>query len=214
MITQSALLPTQFVMYGDKGYDSHILRFLLNEKQIEHTFYYLPHIRPNELAELNPYQTLPILVNRDVALYEFLTIFEYLEERHPAIKLLPATPKDRALVRQLAWRINHDWLSLAKVLLTHADSYNAKKHAHAHKALSDILITLSPIFDKEDFFLSKTIGLCDIILTPMLWRLDEMGIALPKHLCQALLAYQHRLTQRPAFIKTLQFPQAMEFFDD
>lgn len=214
MITYATLLPSQFIIYGDTGYDSHVLRFLLNEKQLEYRFCYLPDDRPDELAELNPYQTLPILVGRDVALYDFLTIFEYLEERHPAIKLLPDTPKDRALVRQFAWRINHDWLSLAKVLLTHADSLDVNAHNHAKKALTDILTTLSPLFAKNDFFLSNHIGLCDIILMPMLWRLGDMGICLPANLCQALQAYQNRLSQRKAFIQSLQLPKPMEIDDD
>lgn len=215
MINKATLLPTQFVIYGDAGYDSHVLRWLMSEKQLDYEFCYLPYSpRPLELAELNPYQTLPILVNRDVALYDFMTIFEYLEERHPAIKLLPSTPKDRAETRQLLFRIRQDWLSLARTLLTHPDSLEPSAYAHAKKTLTDTLTTLSPLFARKAYFLSDNLGVCDIVLLPMLWRLNEMQIELPRHLCQAIFAYTERLGKRPAFQKTLHLPPPMEFDDD
>lgn len=120
----SHLLPTQFILYGDDGYDSHVIRLLLEEKQLSYELALVKDERPDELAELNPYATLPILVGRDLTLYELNTIFEYLEERHGAGKLLPDTPKERAMVRQLAWRLQTDWLTLGRTLLTHPDSSN------------------------------------------------------------------------------------------
>lgn len=182
----NALLPTQYILYGNDGYDSHIVHFLLAQKGLEYDFVFTEAAN-DELAQLNPYRTLPILLGKEIALYEFLVIFEYLEERHQAVKLLPATPKERAQVRMLAYRIDKDWLSLGKILLKHPDSFNHSQADTAKKTLSDTLTTIAPLFGRQPFFLSDNLGLCDILLVPFLWRLPEMGIELPTHLCRPLL---------------------------
>ncbi len=208
-----ALLPTQFLIYGDDGYDSHVLRWLLEEKGLDYRFVWADTLNFDELAQLNPYHTLPILLSRDVVLYEITVIFEYLEERHQANKLLPPTPKERAMVRTLAWRIQKDWLSLAKTLLTHPDSFDKNAGDHAKKTLSDTLTTIAPLFGQKPFFLSDTLGFCDILLVPLLWRLPQMGIVLPAHLCRPLIDYQDRLQKRQSFINTLTLPKK-EYDDD
>ncbi|MDO5651534.1 MAG: glutathione S-transferase N-terminal domain-containing protein [Moraxella sp.] len=195
----------QFVLYGDDNYDSHVLRFLLAEKRISYDFHFI-NDRPDELAELNPYKTLPILVNREISLYELNVIFEYLEERHPAVKLLPSTPKERAQMRLLAWRIQKDWLSLAKQLLTHPDSFDVISANNAKKSLTDTLLTLSPLFTKQTFFLSETLGWCDILLAPMLHRLDTMQIALPKHLSRGIQEYYQNILTRKSFQASINPP--------
>lgn len=204
------LLPTQFILYGTDDYYSHVVVLLLEEKGIEYRFGIADS---DELAQLNPYKTLPILVGRDVALYEIGIIFEYLEERHPAHKLLPTTPKDRAIVRTLAWRIQHDWLSLGKILLTHADSFDLATAHTAQKSLSDILTTLTPIFAKKDFFLANSFGWCDVLLGPLLYRLESMGVHLSTQLCWPIFTYRARLMARPAFqssLKQLNLPKLKE----
>ncbi len=198
---------TSFILYADAHYDSHVVKFLLAQKCLAYELVFVAEgSYPDDLATLNPYRTLPILVNKEVALYEINVIFEYLEERHPAYKLLPATPKERAQTRLLAWRIQHDWLKLAKILLTHPDSLDTSAANHARKTLTDTLTTLSPLFGKQPFFLSDSLGICDILLAPLLWRLPEMGINLPLHLCRPLLAYQTRLFAEPSFRQSLQPP--------
>lgn len=201
-VKQDALSPTQFLLYGDDGYTSHIVRFLLEEKAISYEFI-LTDDGKEELAELNPYKTLPILTNREISLYEIGVMFEYLEERHPANSLLPHTPKERAIIRTLAWRIQKDWLSLAKVLLTHSDSFDDLAASTARKTLSDTLVTVAPLFGQKPFFLSDKLTFCDILLVPFLWRLPMMQINLPAHLCRPLLEYQRRMTARQGFIDSL-----------
>ncbi|WII95845.1 glutathione S-transferase N-terminal domain-containing protein [Moraxella haemolytica] len=199
----SHLLPSQFLLYGNDGYDSHVVRLLLEEKQLSYELAYIQDERPEELAQLNPYATLPILVNRDLALYEINTIFEYLEERHGAAKLLPATPKERASTRQLAWRLQTDWLSLGRTLLTHPDSFDEMQAKIARQSLSNSLITLSPLFNKHEYFLSEQFGWCDILLAPLFWRLPKMGVHLPAHICKPLINYQQRLFLRQSFKNSL-----------
>lgn len=207
MATLPHLSPTQFILYADRGINSHIVRLLLEEKRLDYQLVLLDNDRPEELVELNPYHTLPILINRDVALYEINVIFEYLEERHQAPRLLPAALDERAKIRQLAWRLQKDWLNQAYTMLTHPDSFDKLAASHAQKSLTDALVTLAPLFGHQPYFMSKSFGWCDVLLLPLLWRLPKMGINLPSHLTRPLMEYQERLFAKPSFLASIAFKE-------
>lgn len=199
MIDANDIPSSQLILYADDGYDSHVVRLLLEEKKLDYYLSRLHSERPEDLTELNPYHTLPVLQQREIALYEINVIFEYLEERYHANKLLPDTPQERAQFRQLAWRIQRDWLVLGKRLLMHPDSFNKAQAAIARKKLSDSLITLSPLFAHKSYFMADDFGWCDVLLAPLLWRLEEMQITLPRAISRPLFDYQTRLFERPSF---------------
>lgn len=203
MIDANDIPSSQLILYADDGYDSHVVRLLLEEKKLAYYLSRLHSERPEDLTELNPYHTLPVLQQREIALYEINVIFEYLEERYHTNKLLPETPQERAQFRQLAWRIQRDWLVLGKRLLTHPDSFNKAQAAVAKKQLSDSLITLSPLFAHKPYFMADEFGWCDVLLAPLLWRLDEMGIELPRAISRPLFEYQTRVFEHSSFQKSL-----------
>ena len=203
MIDANDIPSSQLILYADDGYDSHVVRLLLEEKKLAYYLSRLHSERPEDLTELNPYHTLPVLQQREIALYEINVIFEYLEERYHTNKLLPDTPQERAQFRQLAWRIQRDWLSLGKRLLMHPDSFNKAQAAIAKKQLSDSLITLSPLFAHKPYFMADEFGWCDVLLAPLLWRLDEMGIELPRAISRPLFEYQTRVFERSSFQKSV-----------
>lgn len=203
MINPNEIPDSQLVLFADDGYDSHVVRLLLAEKKLDVYVSFLASERPENLAELNPYHSLPVLLHRDLSLYEINVIFEYLEERYPYHKLLPETPKERAKIRLLAWRIQTDWLKLGKILLTHPDSFNPAQATIAKKKLTDSLMTLSPVFTHKHFFMSDDFGWCDVLLSPLFWRLKEMGILLPPHLCRPLLQYCERVFERESFQQSI-----------
>ena len=203
MIDAIDIPSSQLILYADDGYDSLVVRLLLEEKKLAFYLSRLHSERPEDLTELNPYHTLPVLQQRDIALYEINVIFEYLEERYHANKLLPETPQERAQFRQLAWRIQRDWLALGRRLLTHPDSFNKAQAALARKQLTDSLITLSPLFAHKSYFMADEFGWCDVLLAPLLWRLEEMQIELPRAISRPLLDYQTRLFERESFKKSV-----------
>ena len=203
MIDANDIPSSQLILYADDGYDSHVVRLLLEEKKLAYYLSRLHSERPEDLTELNPYHTLPVLQQREIALYEINVIFEYLEERCHANKLLPETPQERAQFRQLAWRIQRDWLVLGKRLLMHPDSFNKAQAAMAKKQLSDSLITLSPLFAHKPYFMADEFGWCDVLLAPLLWRLEEMGIELPRAISRPLFDYQKRVFERDSFQKSV-----------
>ena len=204
MIDANDIPSSQLILYADDGYNSHVVRLLLEEKNLAYYLSRLHSERPEDLTELNPYHTLPVLQQREIALYEINVIFEYLEERYHTNKLLPETPQERAQFRQLAWRIQHDWLVLGKRLLMHPDSFNKAQATIAKKQLSDSLITLSPLFAHKPYFMADEFGWCDVLLAPLLWRLDEMGIELPRAISRPLFEYQTRVFERGSFQKSVQ----------
>ena len=203
MIDANDIPSSQLILYADDGYDSHVVRLLLEEKKLAYYLSRLHSERPEDLTELNPYHTLPVLQQRDISLYEINVIFEYLEERYHTNKLLPETPQERAQFRQLAWRIQRDWLLLGKRLLMHPDSFNKAQAALARKQLTDSLITLSPLFAHKPYFMADDFGWCDVLLAPLLWRLDEMKIVLPPAISRPLIDYQTRLFERSSFQKSI-----------
>ena len=203
MIDANDIPSSQLILYADDGYDSHVVRLLLEEKKLAYYLSRLHSERPEDLTELNPYHTLPVLQQREIALYEINVIFEYLEERYHANKLLPETPQERAQFRQLAWRIQRDWLALGKRLLMHPDSFNKVQAAMARKQLSDSLITISPLFAHKSYFMADDFGWCDVLLAPLLWRLEEMQIELPRAISRPLFDYQKRVFERESFQKSV-----------
>ena len=203
MIDANDIPSSQLILYADDGYDSHVVRLLLEEKKLAYYLSRLHSERPEDLTELNPYHTLPVLQQREIALYEINVIFEYLEERYHANKLLPETPQERAQFRQLAWRIQRDWLALGKRLLMHPDSFNKAQAAMARKQLSDSLITISPLFSHKSYFMADEFGWCDVLLAPLLWRLKEMDIELPRAISRPLFDYQKRVFERESFQKSV-----------
>ena len=63
---------------------SHAVRFVLAEKAINVEIHHVTaEDRPEDLNDLNPYGTIPTLVDRDLVLYETQIIMEYLDERFP-----------------------------------------------------------------------------------------------------------------------------------
>lgn len=201
------------ILYADDGILSHQIRLVLLEKHINFEEVALRKLDEDtdegnelslaDLADLNPYNTLPVLIHRDLVLYQNTVIFEYLEERYHQYKLLPDTPTERAKYRQLLWRIEKDWLSQAVILLTHPDSFDPSMAHQARKSLSESLVTIAPLFAHQPFFLSDKLGLCDCVLASMLYRLPMLQLELPRHLTKPLQAYMRRIFERPTFQQSI-----------
>ena len=155
---------------------------------------------PALLAEINPYCSVPTLVERDLVLYEASVIMEYLEERYPHPPLLPVYPVARASSRLLMHRIQRDWCRLVDLILARSSAESAR--VQARKELRESLTGISPLFAEKAFFLSDEMSLVDCCLLPILWRLPLLGIELPKP-AKPLLDYMEREFSRPAFQASL-----------
>lgn len=149
---------------------------------------------PDDMAELNPYQSVPTLVDRELALYDSRVIIEYIEERfqHPA--LLPPNPIVRAQLRVAMYRIERDWYSLAHAL--DAGDENAKA------LLTAGLISSVDIFRARHYFMNDDFTIVDATIAPVLARLEKWGIELPAS-ADSVRDYAKRLFERPSVAATL-----------
>ncbi len=153
---------------------------------------------PEDLLDLNPYNTLPTLTDRDLALYNSQIIMEYLEDRYPHPPLMPVDPVSKARTRLFLYRIDHDWYSMLNDI-TGGDERAAGK---ARNALRDGLMVVAPTFKQKPFFMSDEISLVDCSLAPLLWRLPSYGIELPVQ-AKPLMQYAERIFARDAFRASL-----------
>ena len=156
---------------------------------------------PEDVLELNPYASLPTLVDRDLALYETKVMMEYLDERFPHPPLLPVYPVARALSRQFMHRIERDCCSQLDFIIGSSDN---KAVEIARKELCDSLTSIAPIFADLPFFMSEEFTLVDCCLAPILGRLKHLEIKLPSNRqTKPLQDYMKRLFDRPSFAESL-----------
>ena len=77
-------------LYSNDDIYCHQVRIVLAEKGVSVDILKVRDGQINEdLLELNPYNNLPTLVDRELVLYDTQVILEYLEERFPHPPLLP-----------------------------------------------------------------------------------------------------------------------------
>lgn len=154
---------------------------------------------PEELAEVNPYNTLPTLVDRELVLYQANVIMEYLDERFPHPPLLPVYPVSRAKSRLMMYRIDNDWYSQVKIIKHSTNPAAADK---ARKVLSDSLAIVAPVFSSSPYFLSNEFTLVDCSIAPLLWRLPLLGVKLPRS-AKGIFHYMDRVFSRESFQASL-----------
>jgi RNA polymerase-associated protein len=184
---------------GDSDAYSHRVRIVLAEKGINVDIVPVDAGNlPEDLIDLNPYNAVPTLVDRDLVLYSSQVIMEYLDERFPHPPLMPVDPVSRANNRLMLYRIEQDLYSQFDIVMSGGEKAVAK----AKKDIRDNLVMVSPIFEQKPYFLSDEFSLVDCALAPLLWRLPSLNITLPKQ-AAPLLAYAERIFARESFQASL-----------
>lgn len=154
--------------------------------------------KPEDLAVINPYNTVPVLVERDLVLQQANIINEYIDERFPHPQLMPADPVMRARARLFL----HDF---ERQLFSHIEDIETGSPKAAEKAratIRDNLTQIVPLFSKQEFILGDEFSMLDVALAPLLWRLGHYGIVMPNQ-AAPLLKYAERIFSRPAYIEAL-----------
>lgn len=178
---------------------SHRTRIVLGEKNIAVDIINVdPEHMPEDLIDLNPYSTLPTLVDRDLVLYHSRIIMEYLDERFPHPPLMPVDPVSRARARLMLHRIEQDWYNVMEEM----DSGDTQHINKSRKALRDSLTASAPLFGQKPFFMNDELSLVDCSIAPILWRLPHYGIELPPQ-AKAIHKYAERLFARDGFKASL-----------
>ena len=179
---------------------SHRCRIVLFEKGMDFQINDVDvHNKPEDLAVMNPYNEVPVLVERDLILHESNIINEYIDERFPHPQLMPADPVMRARARLFLFRFEQELFVHVKTLENGASGKEASK---AREAIRDGLVTIAPIFAKQKFMLGEEFSMIDVAIAPLMWRLEHYGIDLGKN-AAPILKYAERLFQRQSFIDSL-----------
>ena len=194
---------SSMTFYSDNtSHYSHRVRIVLAEKGVTVDMVECDAAHPPpELADLNPYNSLPTLVDRDLVLYDSKVMMEYLDERFPHPPLLPVYPVARAESRLYIHRIEKDWCALVDAI-QHTRSDNVLKKST--KELRESIMGIAPIFAEKPFFMSEEFTLVDCCIAPILWRLPSLGVDIrPSKQSKALQAYMDALFNRESFQESL-----------
>ena len=179
-------------------------RFVLFEKGMDFEIRDVDlYNKPEDISIMNPYGQVPILVERDLILYESNIINEYIDERFPHPQLMPADPVMRARARLFLFNFERE-------LFVHVQQLEKREHQKdtarlmdkARQQIRDRLTQLTPIFMKNKYMLGDDFSMLDVAIAPLLWRLDHYGIEMPKTTAP-LLRYAERIFSRPAYIEAL-----------
>lgn len=189
------------VLFSDpKSPSSHRVRLVAQEKDIPLEIISVEEGNlPEDLLELNPYGTLPTLVDRDLTLYDPQVIIEYLDERFPHPPLMSVDPISKARSRQMLRQIEQEWYPLVETISKGQNPDEVKK---ARRDLLERLIQLIPAFEHKPYFMSEEYSLVDISMAVLLWRLPSLGIDLPKS-AKPILDYAAKVLERETFADSL-----------
>ena len=180
---------------------SHRCRFVLFEKGMDFEIKDIDTFnKPEDLAVINPYNQVPVLVERDLILYESNIINEYLDERFPHPQLMPADPVMRGRGRLVLFRLEKELFVHVATLENQAAT--AKEQAKAREAIAQGLTMIAPAYAKNKYVLGDAFSMIDVALAPLLWRLEHYDIKLGKS-AAPLLKSAERIFQRPAFAEAL-----------
>ena len=185
-----------------KDHYSHRVRMVLAEKGVAFDMVDVdPGDKPETLGEINPYNSLPTLLDRDLVLYEANVIMEYLDERFPHPPLLPVYPVQRALSRLWITRVEKEWSGRLDLLM--ADKGRETMLTKARKELRESIVSIAPIFAEKPYFMYEEFTLVDCCVAPILWRLKYVGISLPERSTKPLQKYMQTIFERETFRTSL-----------
>ena len=190
---------SSMTLFSDpRDHYSHRVRMVLCEKGVSVDVVSVdPDDRPDELRQINPYNTLPTLLDRDLVLYQSTVIMEYLDERFPHPPLLPVYPVARAQSKLLMHRIEKDWSSAVDLLMSGSGKDKTRNE------LRESLAGIAPIFDDRKFFMNEEFSLVDCCVAPILWRLPAIDISLPEKQTKSMQRYMNDMFSRETFIDSL-----------
>jgi RNA polymerase-associated protein len=191
--------PLMTLFSGTVDLSSHQVRIVLAEKGVGVDIHQVDLDNlPEALFEVNPYGTVPSLIDRELGLYQSDIIMEYLDERFPHPPLMPVYPVARGRSRLMMYRIKNDWYNLAEQICQKRGDVDM-----ARLELKEGLLSVAPIFSEAPFFMSEEFSLIDCYMAPLLWRLPLYSIELTGNGSRELKSYMVRLFERESFQASL-----------
>ena len=160
------------------------------------------HRDPAYLA-LNPYGRVPTLQDGDFVLYESTAILDYIETLYPQPPLVPADPRERALVDmhiklcdiQLA---RHAGTIMFPKRFLPKERWDEKAMALAKGEIDKHLAILEGQIRDKEYLVGDRYTLAEVCYTPFVQFFPLMEIAPPP----AVASWVARMLARPSAVKT------------
>ena len=203
------------ILYSERdNHYSHRVRIVLAEKDIAcEVREFDIEEAPDDILSLSPYHKLPILVDRDLALYDTAVIMEYLDERFPHPPLLPVYPVARAQTRLILHRIEEEWTYHVDIL-EDASATTAKKNS-SRKELKKNITNSMMLFDGSEYFRSEEFSVLDATIIPILIRLKFLGVDIPNNKStKNMHEYIERMVENELIQESLTLRERESFFTD
>ncbi len=198
-MVQNTRLRTILTLYtAENSVQCHRVRMVLAAKGVSYDRLVVEGGKPpREMVELNPYGSLPTMVDRDLVLYDPGVICEYIDERYPHPPLMPVDPLSRARLRLAVVRIEQEWLPLIETIEAGGRSADP-----ARRYLGEALLAAVPLFKAATFFLGNEVSLADCMVAPIVWRLPSLGVNLPRK-AKPITDYGERIFRSDGFARSL-----------
>ncbi len=191
------------------AYESDRIRYILSIKNINVDIVNVDiHDPPEDLMDVNPYASLPTLVDRDLAVYGMNVITDYLDERYPHPPLMPPDPVGRAKLRVAAYHMERDWLQHLDTI----DNGDGEEKQAILETLAAKLDAAADLFRSSPYFLSSELTLLDTMLVPFLWRLVQHDLDW-EGLSKPIRTYAHRMFNDLAFRRSVAHAERGMRFD-
>lgn len=178
-------------LYGAGFSRASIIRWYLEELAVPYEFVSLDmqageHRQPEYLA-INPTGKVPAIVDGDFKLWESGAILLYLAEKYGK---MPASLEGRSEIAQ--------WVLFGNATLGPGIFVEASRE----KELPKLMTPLNEILTKQPFFLGQDFSVVDVAVGSILCYIPMM-LKLDLSVYPAVLDYIKRLSERPAFQKTI-----------
>jgi RNA polymerase-associated protein len=121
---------------------------------------------------------------------------------------MPSDPVQKARIRLFLMNFEKEIFVHVAQLENDRGEPSPDKHKAAKNIIRDRLVQLAPIFLKNKYMMGEDFSMLDVVIAPLLWRLDHYGINLPKT-AAGLLKYAERVFSRQSFIESLTASEKM-----
>jgi glutathione S-transferase len=151
--------------------------------------------KPKDLLESNPYGKVPVLVDEGDPIYESSIINQYLEEKYPALRLMPEDLKQRARVRIWMDYCDTRLHATASEIMHGAEPETAKGRLKKHLAVVEREL------ETREYIAANDYTLADITFIPFFVRRERYRFDLED--LPRTRRWLERMLVRPAVAPTL-----------
>ena len=156
-----------------------------------------------EFLAINPFGRVPVLVDNDFAVFESLTILDYLEFKYPTLALLPTDIETLTIVRMVEMITLHELIPAMLALIRVTDNENTIERAN--QQIISMLNFLEKHLNNSLYIAGDRISLAEVVAGSIILWLPSISISLSNY--PRVESWSDRLMQRPSWQATQPDPE-------